>query len=155
MSDADNNRRELLERSANRTRERLVDTLSELDHRRHDVTDVHKQIAEHKKPIVLGGLAIVLAVGTAIGVSIYHLATRRERVRRERWRALHRLWEHPERVARKKVPKGTLASEIGRKVITSALTFVALELTKRTVRRALTAGDFAPRQRVVVRTLPA
>jgi len=98
---------------------------------------------------------LVAALGAAIGLSIYHLATRRERMRRERWKALHRLWEHPERIARKNPPKGSLASDIGRKVITSALAFAALEITKRAVMGALPTSEQALRPAVVVRTLPA
>lgn len=159
MSDNDN-RRELLERSANRTREQLVETLSALDHRRHELADVKgqvkKQLHEHAKPIAItAGLAIA-GLGTLIGISIYHLATRRERLRRERWTALRRLWEHPERLARKNPPKGTLASDIGRKVITSLLTFAAIELAKRAIKRALPSGEQQlQRPAVVVRTLPA
>jgi len=159
MSDEMDRRRELLERSANRTREQLVETLSALDHRRHELTDVKgqvkKQVHEHAAPIAIGAGAVIATLGTVIGLSIYHLATRRERVRRERWRALSRIWEHPERLARKNPPKGTLASDIGRKVVASAMTFAAIELAKRAVKGALPAGESTLRPAVVVRTLPA
>lgn len=152
-------KRELLERSANRTRERLVETLSALDERRHELTDVkgqiHKQVHEHVKPLAITGGSIVLAVGTVIGVSIYRFATRKERLRQERWNALRRLWNHPERLARKSPPKGSVAAELGRKIVISALTFAAIELTKRSVRQALPAAQPVTRTRVVVRTLPA
>jgi len=159
MSDDLERRRELLERSANRTREQLIDTLTALDHRRHELTDVkgqvRRQVHEHAMPIAIGAGAVIAAVGAALGLSIYHLATRRERLRRERWKALHRLWEHPERIARKNPPKGTLASDIGRKVVTSALTFAALELTKRAIKGALPPAEQTLRPAVVVQTLPA
>lgn len=155
MSDDLERRRELLERSANRTREQLIDTLTALDHRRHELTDVKGQVKKHALPVAIGAGTVIAAVGTALGLSIYHLATRRERLRRERWRALHRLWEHPERIARKNPPKGTLASDIGRKVVTSALTFAALELTKRAIKGALPPPENTLRPAVVVRTLPA
>jgi hypothetical protein len=157
---SENNRRELLERSANRTRERLVETLSAIDHRRHELTDikyqVKKQVHEHAKMIAIAAGLVVTGLGTLIGVSIYHFATRRERVRRERWMALRRFWAHPERIARKNPPKGTLPSDVVRKVLTSLLTFAAVELSKRMIRRALPRGE-EQRQRpaVVVRTLPA
>jgi hypothetical protein len=159
MSDELERRRELLERSANRTREHLIETLSALDHRRHELTDVkgqvRKQVHEHAAPIAIGAGAVIAALGTAIGLSIYHLATRKERIRRERWRALQRLWEHPERLARKNPPKGTLASDIGRKVVTSAMTFAAIELTKRAVKASLPTSEQTLQPAVVVRTLPA
>ena len=154
-------KRELLERSANRTRERLIGTLSALDEKRHELTDVkgriHKQVHEHRKPLAITGGSIVLAVGTIIGVSIYRLATRKERVREERWKALRRFWNHPERLARKDPPSGSVAAELGRKILVSALTFAAIELTKRGVRNALPARLEGPaaRPHVIVRTLPA
>lgn len=154
-------KRELLERSANRTRERLVETLSALDHRRHELTDggvkglVHREVEQHKLPIALSAGSLVVAVTGVVGYSVYRLATRKQRLREERWKALGRLWRHPERVARKDPPSGSLASEIGRKVVVSALTFVALELTKRGVRNALPAGERPVRTKVIVRTLPA
>ncbi len=159
MSDEMDRRRELLERSANRTREQLIETLGALDHRRHELTDVKgqvkKQVQDHAAPIAIGAGAVIAALGTVIGLSIYHLATRRERTRRERWNALTRIWEHPERLARKNPPKGTLASDIGRKVVTSAMTFAAIELAKRAVKSALPTGESTLRPAVVVRTLPA
>ena len=103
---------------------------------------------------ITGG-AIIVALGTALGLSIYHFATRRERLRKERWTALRRIWNHPELLARREHPKGSFASEMGRKVAFSALTYVALELTKRTVRRAMPANEPALEPKVIVRTLPA
>jgi hypothetical protein len=155
-------KRELLERAANRTRERLIDTLASLDHKRHDLTDggvkgiVHREVEEYKKPIAITAGSIILAVSGIVGWSVYRLATRKQRIREERWKALRRIWNHPERIARKDPPKGSLASELGRKVLVSALTFAALEMTKRGVRNALPAGEKQPvLTKVVVRTLPA
>src|SRR5205085_2475559 len=112
-------KRELLERAANRTRERLVETLNALDDKRHELTDVkglvHDQVVEHKKPILITGGSIVLAVSSIVGWSIYRFATRKERLREERWKALRRYWNHPERLARKDPPNGSLAAELGRK----------------------------------------
>lgn len=159
MSDDLERKRELLERSANRTRERLIETLSALDDKRHELTDVKgmvkREMREHRTPIAITLGSVLLGVGGIVGWSIYRLATRRERLRGERWKALRRLWNHPERLARKDPPSGSLASEIGRKVLVSALTFAALELTKRTAHRLLPAADESVRTRVVVRTLPA
>lgn len=154
-------KREMLERAANRARERLVETLNALDEKRHELTDVKglakREVIEHKKPILITGGSIVLAIGTIVGVSIYRFATRKERLREERWKALRRYWNHPERLARKDPPKGSLAAELGRKILIGTLTFAALELTKRTISNALPAHKrevLAP-TRVVVRTLPA
>lgn len=154
-------KRELLERSANRTRARLIETIEALDHRRHEVMDVKtvvkKQVHEHWKPLAIVGGVFVVGIGTIIGVSVYWAATRRERLRRERWQALRRFWFHPERLAQKEKPKGSLAWEIGRKVLGSTLTFFALQLAKRAVQRALPppGTEVTRRTDVVVRTLPA
>lgn len=152
--------RELLERSANRTRERLVDTLAALDRRRHEVTDhpkelVKYEIRKHGTAVALTATSIILGVGGVIGLSVYRLATREQRRREERWRALRRVWNHPERLARRDPPKGSLASDLGRKVLMSALTWVAVEMTKRSLKRALPTGEAPGHPRVVVRTLPA
>lgn len=155
MSEDLEKKRAILERSANRTRERLMDTITALAQRRHEITDVKGQLREHAAPIAIAGGAIVIALGTALGLSIYHFATRRERLRKERWTALRRIWNHPERLAQREHPKGSFASEVGRKVAFSVLTYVALELTKRTVRRALMPAEPALEPKVFVRTLPA
>jgi hypothetical protein len=158
----DEEKRELLERSANRTRARLIDTIEALDHRRHEVMDVRgqieKQVTAHWKPLAIVGGAMVVGLGTVLGLSIYWAATRRERLRRERWSALRRLWQHPERLARPDPPKGSMAWSIARKVLTATLTYVALEATKRMVRTALPSARTVELRRddeVVVRTLPA
>jgi hypothetical protein len=157
----DEEKRELLERSANRTRARLLDTIEALDQRRHEVMDVRgqleRQVEAHMKPLAVVGGLVVTTLGSVLGISIYWAATRRERLRRERWSALRRLWEHPERIARKDPPKGSMAWSIGRKVLTATLTYVALEATKRMVRTALPTARTVELRRndVVVRTLPA
>ncbi|MBI2390553.1 MAG: hypothetical protein HYV09_13265 [Deltaproteobacteria bacterium] len=156
----DDRARELLERSANRTRERLVDTLAALDHRRHEVTDhptdlVKYELHEHATAVAIAASSIILGIGGVIGLSVYRLATRDRRRSEERWDALRRVWKHPERIARRNPPKGSLASDLGRKVLMSALTYVAIEMTKRTLQRVLPAGEQPGHPRVVVRTLPA
>ncbi len=146
-------RRELLERSANRTRERLADALFALDQRRHGL--VRYEYQQHKVSIAITAGSLVAAVTGAVGYSVYRLATREQRLREERWKALRRLWSHPERLARKDPPPGSLVVEIGRKVVVATLTFVALELTKRAVRGALPAPEPPALATSIVRTLPA
>lgn len=169
MTDKDHRARFALERQANRTRERLYDTLSELDHRRHEVMDhpgtlMKAELREHMKPIAITTGTMILSVSSLIGWSVYRLSTRDRRRRAERWNALRRFWMHPERLARRAPPEGTLASQLGRKVLMSAIGYAAVELTKRTVSRAIPRlGTGLPEDaegergaaRVVVRTLPA
>jgi len=164
MSDQNATRARLvLEREANRTRERLLDTLSELDNRRHEVTEhpgeLIKAVAlEHLRPIAIATGTLILGVAGLIGWSVYRLATQAQRRREERWRALRRWWNHPERIARRAPEEAPLAWQLGRKILLSAVGFAAVELTKRTVARALprveARNEGLPRSRVVVRTLP-
>lgn len=154
--------RDDLERAANRTRERLLDTLSALDHRRHEVQDhpvelLEAEMHEHMTPIAITTGALILGISSAIGWSVYRLATRDQRRREERWNALRRFWNHPERLARSSPPEGSLASQLGRKVLLSAIGWASVELTKRSLLpliRSRAYGTLAP-PRVLVRTLPA
>ena len=121
------------------------------------LNQLEKQVEAHWKPLAFAGGLVVTTLGSVLGVSIYWAATRRERLRRERWSALRRLWEHPERIARKEPPRGSMAWSIARKVLTATLTYVALEASKRMVRNALPTARTVELRRndVVVRTLPA
>lgn len=163
MSDAI--KRVVLEREANRARDRLLGTLSELDHRRHAVQDhptelVRSELQEYRRPIVIATGTAIVGLASVLGWSVYRLATRDQRRREERWAALRRFWEHPERIARKSLPQGTLASQLGRKVLLSAIGLIAVDLTKKALKGALPLvragayGELSP-PRVVVRTLPA
>lgn len=154
--------RDDLERAANRTRERLLDTLSALDHRRHAVQDhpvaaLEAEMHEHMKPIAIATGAVILGVSSVIGWSVYRLATRDQRRRQERWNALRRFWRHPELVARSSLPEGSLASQLGRKVLLSAAGWASVELTKRSLLPLIRARahEELPPSRVLVRSLPA
>jgi hypothetical protein len=132
--------RELLERDADRVRDRLQGTLEALDQRRHqlaELTDVKKQVREHATPIGLVAGGLLLGTFGLLGYSIYHAVTRKKRLRQERMNALMRFWNHPERLARSKPPKGSLAQQVGRGIVTSALTVAVTELSKRSLRRVL------------------
>lgn len=154
--------RDDLEREANRTRARLLDTLEALDQRRHDVTDdprafLVERLGDHSKVTAGATSALVFGAAGALGWSVYRLATRDRRRRQERWNALRRFWAHPELVARRSPPQGTLAEQLGRKLLTSAIGWIGVELARRSLSSVMSWARPMPRglPRVVVRTLPA
>jgi hypothetical protein len=100
MSDIDESTEELT-LQANATRNRLLKTVEELDRKRHDVLDVKKQVKEHIAPIAVTGGVIVVGLSSLIGLAIFRALHAAERKRAERKKMLFRLWNHPERAARK------------------------------------------------------
>lgn len=70
-----------LEQRVAMIREDMGDVVRELDHRRHELTDVKGQLKKHA-PLVAGiGGGVLLLAGGAIGLSVYR-SRRREEVRR-------------------------------------------------------------------------
>lgn len=101
----DDLRREELTMRAERLRGRLALTLGELDRRRHQLTD-KLHVAELKARLTRTGVPVEFLAGAAAGVAITGLIVatvraidRRRHPYRERWRALVRAWQHPERIA--------------------------------------------------------
>jgi hypothetical protein len=93
------NKREQIERNADRVRDELMVTLRELDRRRTRATDVGYQAKQHRGAIALAGIAVVGAMAAAFGYTAYRArATERHRTR-NRFLALRRAWRHPDRVA--------------------------------------------------------
>lgn len=90
-----------LEGDIQEIRGRLGGMVSELDHRRHDLLDVKKQLGRHAVPLTLAGVALVglAAGGVALTVRRHRqreaLGARLVRFRR----ALARMIDKPERVA--------------------------------------------------------
>jgi hypothetical protein len=114
-------------------RDDLTGLVNELDHRRHDLFDVRKQLSRHAIPLVLGGLGVVGLVAGG-----WALAARRRRRRQAlssrvaRLRqALARMIDKPERVARS---PGT-AERIAGAAATAIVSVVARRLAERMIRR--------------------
>jgi hypothetical protein len=139
MRVVDGERRVRLEGEADRLRRRLADTLAAIDRRRHELFNPRQQAAAHKVLAASAGGTLAVALGASVAWGLHRRRTRTQRRRRERWRALGRLWEHPERVAVHS--EGSVLSEAGRRIAVGALTFVMLELLRRTTRRALGSRD--------------
>lgn len=88
-----------VELAADRIRGELLATLQELDRRRHEATDVHRQFERHKGAIALAAGGVVAAVGALVAASIFKARQHDKRVRKQRIRGFRRAWEHPERLA--------------------------------------------------------
>lgn len=92
-------RREQIERTADRIREEWLVTLQELDRRKLEATDLGLQARRHAGVFVLIGAGVTAAVGGSIAWGAWR-AKHRQRVRMEkRWAAARRAWNQPERVA--------------------------------------------------------
>jgi len=139
MSEEPETDREALEREAERVRARLYDTLDVLDKRRHDVLDVKHQVEQHVVPVAAGGAIFFVGIGGVIALAVHHAIDSRRHRGRERMRAFTRIWRHPERAA-KYQPRSILA-EVGRKALLAAASMVAVEITKRALRKVMVARD--------------
>ena len=135
MSDRYRDEHARLERQADLTRARLMETLEAIDRRRHLFLDVRHQVAEHKTPIMITAGIFASAISAGIGLLLYRLSHRDERRRHERVVALRRSWQHPERVGRYK--DRPFLVELLRKVAMGTLTFAAMKLAKTAVQKAL------------------
>jgi hypothetical protein len=103
--DAARDSRSELEREADVARARLLNTIEQLDQRRHDALDWRLQARRHSGELAVLASALALTIGVPVGVAVYRASTRDARLRKERIRALTRFWEHPERVAAKRKHK--------------------------------------------------
>jgi hypothetical protein len=99
--------REHLEHEADLVRARLLGTIGELDRRRHELLNLKLQLRRHAGDLVsvFGGLLV--GAGTTAAVLVIRERRREQRLRKERLRAVARLWEHPERIAARRSAVGT------------------------------------------------
>jgi hypothetical protein len=120
-----------LQEDIEQIRENLGGMVSELDHRRHDLFDVRKQLSRHAIPLAVTGLALL---GMAVGGVALAVHRRRQRetfgARLVRLRqAVARMIDKPERVARAPSPE--------RKIATATAAAVVSEVVKRLAQRAV------------------
>jgi hypothetical protein len=108
-----NGARHEMEVRADFARDRLLDTISAIDRRRHEVLDWKLQLRQHLAQLAMMSAVVVGAMGLLVGVGLYRAKLFAERRRGERVRALGRFWQHPERVAtrqRRRPLRATLLS---------------------------------------------
>jgi hypothetical protein len=123
-------RREQIESTADRIRDELLTTLKELDRRRHQATDVRRQVEEHLELFVLLGVGAVTLLGMGVGVAALRRRSRRRHPLHRRVEGMRRAWEHPERLASRADDK-PMALELGRKVALAFAIAVATRLARR------------------------
>jgi hypothetical protein len=122
-----------LQRDIEKIRGNLGGMVSELDRRRHDLFDVRKQVGRHAVPLALTGLALLGAAAGGIVLAVHRRRRRKAfgaRLVRLR-RALGRMIDEPERVAR--------ASGPGRKIASAGAAAVVSVMARRLAERAARA----------------
>jgi hypothetical protein len=129
--------REQIERTADRIRDELLVTLRELDHRRHEATDLKLQVRRHAPLLV--GVAFVLsalAAGTAVLVA---WRVRNSPVKaRKRIAGLRRAWRYPERIATR-AEQRPFGVELARRLGMAAAVALGSQLVRRGAERLLPA----------------
>jgi hypothetical protein len=111
----------------------LTDLVSELDRRRHDAFDFKLQFQRHRTAFLVAGVALAALLGAGAAVALRKQRRRHspaDRARRAR-RALERLMEDPEHMARE--------STVGEKVLAAAGTAAASLFVKRILDQAMPA----------------
>jgi hypothetical protein len=123
-------------RAADRIRDELASTLSELDRRRHVAMDFRYQVKEHLPWLAaaVGGLAL-LAGG---GFAWWRAQRRRDRghLFQDRLRGFVRAWEHPKRIAARDVSR-SLPVELARKAAIGFVVAAVSQVARRSAQRLL------------------
>jgi hypothetical protein len=119
--------RDDIARQANVVRSKLMRTVEQLDHRRHQMQGLRVEV-EHqlKRVFVVGALVILASIGAA-AYTVQRMTGGGMRLRRERLRLARRLWLHPDRAMRSE--RGSFLGEVIRSlllaIVTTAVTFPA------------------------------
>ena len=125
-----------LEYEADQARARLLGTIDALDRRRHELFDWRLQLSKRTGQLALAGGALTFGLACTVGLAVYRARTHDQRVREERWRAIKRSWEHPERDAIRR----RRATAVVRSVLLAIVSLTAAGLSGRRVRQARTGG---------------
>jgi hypothetical protein len=102
-----NGARRELEHKADVTRARLLGTIEALDRRRRELLDFKLQLRRHAGDFLVAFGGLLIGVGATTAVVFYREKQQERRLRRERIRAIVRLWKHPERIAAQRSPLAT------------------------------------------------
>ena len=128
-----------VERQADMARNRLANTLDAIDRRRHDLLDIRGQLKQHARPLLAFAGAALFMIAGGIAWSYYQSRRRAQHVLRERGRAIKRFWSHPERMAQTGDPSA--AAMVGRKLLMTAVTFLATQVARRIANPQLPAAE--------------
>ncbi len=129
---------ERVEKSADRIRGELLETLRELDRRRHQATNVRHQVAQHLGLLIGVGAAALAFALAGIAVGRVRTKTRHSRRARDRVRGFIRAWDHPQQIANQR-PGRPLPEELARKAAMIVATTFITQLARRSAQRALPA----------------
>ena len=119
-----------IEREIEHLRTRLDRSLSELDRRRHELTDVKLQMRRHPQVFIGAGAAAALIVG-GVAFAIWR-ANKREEIPQKAKRiriAFGRAVDQPKKVARGEAPAWE-------KILAAVGTTIAVSVTKKMLERA-------------------
>src|SRR6266542_937383 len=115
--------RQDLEHEADVARARLLGTIDALDRRGQEMLDWKLQLRRHSGSVALTGGGIFAGIAVTTGIVLLRASHRDERLRKERWRAVTRLWQHPDRIAR---PRTTALGTATRGIVVALSALVAL-----------------------------
>jgi hypothetical protein len=123
--------REDITRQANVVRKKLMRTVEQLDHRRHQVQGVSIEIGQQvKRVLALGALVVIASIGAA-AYTVQRLTTSAARLRRARWRLARQVWMHPDRAMR--AERGSFLGEVIRSLLLAIVTTAVTIPARRTV----------------------
>jgi hypothetical protein len=127
-----NSGREQVERTADRIRDELLLTLSELERRRERVMDVRYHAARHQDLLIGLGVAAVAVVGLGVGVGVWRSRHNQAQMTKKRRLALQRAWQNPDRLATR-AEHAPLSVELGRKLVVIFGTALATAVARNAV----------------------
>ncbi len=107
----------------------LGSLVAELDRRRHEAFDIGLQMKRHPVVVAAAAAGVALLAGGLLALAIHSRRQRRrpaERARETR-RALARLLDHPERIARQASAGQKIAAAVGSLVATTLVRRLILE----------------------------
>jgi len=121
-----------LEQDVQEIRADLTGLVNELDHRRHDLFDVKKQLSRHAIPLIVAGVGLVAVVAGSWALAAHRRRQRQtvgSRAARLR-QAVARMIDKPERVAR----SPSMAEKIVGAGAAAVISVLAKRLAERTIR---------------------
>jgi hypothetical protein len=132
-------RREQIERAANRLRDEWMLTLRELDRRRVETLSVEglkAALQRHPRALLASASGAVVLLGGGLTWKVLRQRRRARHPAQRRMRALSRAWQHPERLATR-APDQPGGQLVVRKVLIASLTTLGVQLATRLMRQAV------------------